>query len=555
MKAKTLRFNAVAAACLLLVSGASHAIQIETESVSGSIDSTIGVGTGIRIKNPSPGLVLSGNTGGPAGVAAPVASGLGDQGNLNYGRGDPFTAYLKGSHEMLLQLPEGVRFLGRVNWVKDFASTQTTGWQSSQSAPPGVGADGLSDGARSDLKTKARVLDLWLSKSFDVGEQQARVRVGNQVINWGESFITPGGINATNPVDVMRLSQPGTQLKEGILPTPTISVASGLADGLSGEVYVQTRWKPSYLPPAGSYWSVVNGLGEGKEAYGVSEIKARNSGQWGAAMRWQPKDTSLDLGVYALNYHDKAPQVALDPNTFATTLMYPEDRKLVGLSANFPVGDWAVGTELSYRPKDAVFLNPNTTGCASQGGKCWVDEKKLQWHLSGLLQLAPSNAGGFLKAVGANNGLILAELAVIHYPKLQKTYGPDAIAAGGWGWGNERAPGFDPVDAANRTVPAGSKTSAGLNLDVSVTYDGNLLPGWQVTPGMFLSWAVAGRTPNIQGTWMEGAKAGNLYLNFTKNPATWQFGVNYAFFRGGSSVFDQVLRDRDFIGAYANYNF
>lgn len=552
---KTPHINAIAAACLALVCGSSHAVKIETESVSGSFDSTLSVGTGVRLHDPSPSLILSGNTGGPDGIAAPIASGLGDQGDLNYQRGDPFTAYLKGSHELSLQLPAGLRFLGRVNWVEDFAATKTTGWMSSMSAPPGVGADGLSDDARSDLKTKARLLDLWLSKSFEVGQQQARLRVGNQVINWGESIMTPGGINATNPADIMRLSQPGTQLKEAILPTPTISLASGLADGLNAEFYVQTQWKANDMPPAGSYWSVVNGLGKGKQAYGVSEVGARNSGQWGAALRWTPANTSLDLGFYALNYHDKSAQVVLDQTTFATTLVYPEDRKLYGISANFPLGDWAVGTELSYRPKDAVFLNPNTTGCASQGGKCWVDEERLQWHLTGLLQLSPGNARGFLDAVGASNGLILAELVVINYPKMKSSYGPDAVAAGGWGWGNEVAPGFDPVDAANRTVPVGTKTSTGLNLDVSVTYDGNLLPGWQVTPGLTLTWALAGRTPNIQGTWMEGAKTGNLYLNFTQNPATWQFGVNYAFFRGGSSVFDQTLRDRDFIGAYANYNF
>lgn len=552
---KVLHRKAIAAVCLLLVSGAGHALKIETESLSGNFDSTIGVGTGVRLKNPSPSLILSGNTGGPAGIAAPVSSGLGDQGNLNYGRGDPFTTYLKGSHELLLGLPAGIRFLGRVNWVRDFSATQTTGWQSVQSAPPGVGTDGLPAASRDDLKTKTRLLDLWLSKSFDIGEQEARVRVGNQVINWGESIITPGGINATNPVDVMRLSQPGAQLKEGILPTPTISFATGLADGVNAEVYMQTSWKSSYLPPVGSYWSVVNGLGKGKEAFGVSEKNAKDSGQWGAALRWQPTDLPVDLGVYALNYHDKTPQVTLDQTTFATTLVYPEDRKLFGISANFPVGDWAVGTELSYRPKDAVFLNPNTTGCASQGGKCWVDQEKLQWHLTGLKQLYPGNARGFLDAVGANSGLILAELVVIHYPDLKKTSGPDVIAAGGWGWGNASAPGFDPVDAAIRTVAVGTKTSAGLNLDLSLTYDGNLLPGWQVTPGAFMSWALAGRTPNIQGTWMKGAMAGNLYLNFTKNPATWQLGVNYAFFRGGSSVFDQVLSDRDFVGAYANFNF
>jgi hypothetical protein len=549
------RKTCVAAACALAGTSTSYAISFQTESISGSFDSSIGAGFGLRARSPDPALVLSGNSGGPAGRATPVASGLGDQGDLNYDKGDFFTAHVKGSHELLLQLPEEIRFMGRVNWVRDFAATQTTGWISSASASPELQSDGLSDEARRDLRFKARVLDLWVSKTFAVGDQQARLRVGNQVINWGESLITPGGINATNPVDVMRLSQPGTQLKEGILPTPAVSLASGVAPGLNAEVYVQTRWKPSYLPPTGSYWSVVNGLGRGHDAYGVSEGRARDGGQWGAALRWKPEGTSMDLGLYALRYHDKSPQVHLDQTTFASSLVYPEDRRLIGISANFPLGDWAVGTELSYRPKDAVFLNTNTSGCASQGGNCWVDEKKLQWHLTGILQLAPGNAGGLLSATGASNGLILTELVVIRYPSLKQAYGPDVVAAGGWGWGNEVGAVFDPVDAAARTVPMGSKTSAGLNADLSLTYDGTLLPGWQTTPGVFVSWALAGRTPNIQGTWMKGAKTVNFYLTFSKNPGTWQFGLNYSIFRGGESVFDQVLRDRDFVGGYVSYNF
>jgi hypothetical protein len=549
-----LRIHAVAAACSLLA-GAAQAVTFKNDVVSGSFDSNVSVGFGVRTKSPSPSLILSGNTGGPAGVATPVASGLGDQGTLNYGRGDPFTAYLKGSHELLLQLPADFRFMGRVNWVRDAAATRTTGWLSTASVSPELQRDGLSDEARKDLRFKARVLDLWVSKTFTVGEQQARLRVGNQVINWGESIITPGGINATNPADVMRLSQPGTQLKEGILPTPAISLASGLGDGFNAEVYVQTKWKPSYLPPSGSYWSVVNGLGRGNEAYGVTEGRARDSGQWGAALRWKPAGTALDLGLYTVSYHDKSPQLRLDPTTFAASLVYPEDRRLVGLSANFPVGDWAVGTELSYRAKEAVFLNNNSSGCASQNGNCWVDEKKLQWHLTGLLQLSPSNGGDLLRALGASNGLLLTELVVIHYPSLKDAYGPDVVAAGGWGWGNAVGAAFNPTQAARNTVRAGTKTSAGVNLDFSLTYDGKLLPGWQVTPGLFVSRALVGRTPNIQGTWMKGATNANLYVNFTRNPATWQFGLNYSVFRGGEAVFDQVLRDRDFVGGYATVNF
>ncbi|MFP3758926.1 DUF1302 family protein, partial [Cupriavidus sp. SIMBA_020] len=79
-----------------------------------------------------------------------------------------------------------------------------------------------------------------------------------------------------------------------------------------------------------------------------------------------------------------------------TVFRFPEDRHMIGVSANFPVGDWAIGTELSYRPRDAVPLNP-ASGCVAQGGNCWVDEKRFQWHLTTLYSLQPGNSGAFLK--------------------------------------------------------------------------------------------------------------------------------------------------------------
>ncbi|MFZ1606460.1 MAG: DUF1302 family protein, partial [Rhodoferax sp.] len=395
-----------------------------------------------------------------------------------------------------------------------------------------------------------RLLDLWVSKGLQVGEQQARVRVGNQVISWGESLFLPGGINSTNAMDIMRLSQPGTQLKEVFLPAPMISVASGLGKGLNAEAYVQTNWNASYFPPTGSYWSMVNGLGKGHDTYGLAEDKAPDRGQWGAALRYQPEGTQLNMGFYAMNFHDKTPQFSVNiKDTGAVGWTYAENRELYGVSASFPVGDWAVGTELSYRPRDAVSLNVNASGCSSQNGNCWVDEKRYQWHLTGILSLTPSGTGsGLLKMLGADTATLLAEAVVIHYPGLQASYGGDPVAAGGWGWGNATDPMAMPESV-------GTKTSAGFNFDFSWVYDGTLIPGWQVVPEIYYFQAVTGRTPNTSALFMEGAKSANFTVTFIQNPAKWQFAINYARFQGGSSVFDQPYRDRDFFGAVLSRNF
>lgn len=540
--------RAVAAACALVVSGPAQAFTFEFGDVRGNFDSTLTVGTGIRMRNPDCTLIVQGasGNGAPAGCLAPT-SALGDQGDLNYAKGDPFTTYVKGSHELLLKMPDDFTFLGRVNWIRDFSATDTTGYLSATS-PPTL-PDGLTSSARDDLKFKARLLDLWVSKSIQIGDQQARIRVGNQVISWGESLFLPGGINTTNAIDIMRLSQPGTQLKEVFLPAPIASIASGLGHGLNLEAYVQARWNASYFPPTGSYWSDANGLGLGHSDYGLTDVKARNGGQWGAALRYQPSGTEVNLGLYVMNYNDKTPNFSIDADGRGDPgWAYAENRRLYGLSANLPLGDWAVGSELSYRPRDAVSLNSAASGCSSQDGNCWVDQKKLQWNLTGILSLTPNTGGAVLKALGADTATMMAETVVVDYPTLKPYYGPDPVSAGGWGWGQE----FDP---AGTPTPVGTKVSWGYNFDFSWVYDGTVVPGWQLVPEIYYFQAVHGRTPNASGLFMQGAKSANFIVSLLQNPTKWQASLNYAAFWGGSRVFDQPYRDRNFIGVTLARNF
>lgn len=540
--------KAIVLACVVGAASAGLSARAETfktEYFTGSFDSTISLGTGVRTKAPDPSMINTGNIGGPAGFLSPT-SGLGDQGDLNYAKGDAFTTYLKGTHELLLKFPEDVTAMMRFGWLRDFSATRTTGWTSA-TTPPGLDGN-LADDARKDLKVQTRLLDLWVSKKFEVNGQTVRVRAGNQVISWGESLFIPGGINVTNAVDIMRLSQPGTQLKEAILPAPIISVAAGLGHGLNAEAYVQAGWNANHMPPTGSYWSVFNGLGAGHDAYGVQEGRARNGGQWGLSLRYQPEGTQLNLGLYALNYHDKSPSFTFNNSNGTLGWVYPEDRKLYGVSANFPLGNWAVGTELSYRPKDAVTLNAATSGCASQNGNCWVDTARIQAALTGLYSLTPDTATTALKWLGADTGTLLVEAVAIRFPHLENSYGGDLISSGGWGWGQE-------YSAAGVPVAVGTRNSSGINFDFSWVYDGTIIPGWQVVPEIYYFRALNGRTPNSAATFMRGAQSVNFTVSFIQNPANWQVAMNYARFMGGDSVFDQPYRDRNFAGLTVSRNF
>ena len=372
--------------CLaVLCAGAAHAFQFQaSDSVKGSLDMQLTLGAGMRMVNQNPNLI--GDPRVNAGANTAVSSN-GDDGNLNYNKYDLFTTYLKFTPELLLRFPADFKFMARGTALYDFKATDTR-------------RTDLADDAKDQAARDVRLLDLWVSKDLNIGSQRARVRVGNQVISWGESIFAIGGINSTNSLDFQKLSIPGTQLKEAVLPAPIVSVASGLGHGVNLEVYYQFRWNANRLPPVGTYFSVADILGKGRQSlflnndithpdfinfggldpaagatFGdlgtsstlevpIADDKTpKNSGQYGIALHYKPQGVSLDLGFYFMNYHDKMPVLSALANGTAQWT-YLENRKLYGVSANFPVGNWAVGWELSYRPKEAVAL----TGCYDVSG-------------------------------------------------------------------------------------------------------------------------------------------------------------------------------------------
>ena len=536
-----MKMKYLAAACALIAAGAAHAactFQNEDGSVCGEFDSNITAGTGIRTQAPSTSMA------GPGG--AYYAAGADDLGDLSYKKGDAFTTYLKGVHELLVDMPDQWKFMGRVVWRRDFTATSVTGETSSSTG------QAQTDAAQSQLAFKARLLDFWVSKEFDLHGENARVRVGNQVISWGEGIFLPGGINQTNAMDLMALAQPGTQLKEVFLPAPIVSLATGLGHGLNLEAYVQKPGDKNYFPPVGSYWSTAYQVGSGApqtlDAAGFttnfSETKATKA-EFGAALKYQPEAVPLNLGLYYMQYNDKSPNPDYSHADGSDSNVYLQGRKLVGISANFPVGNLAVGTELSYRPRDAMIMNVSAPGASEcfyggvngAGGPCYVDGRKYQWALTGIMSYTQSDHKAFLDLLGnADTATLLAEYVAVDYPDLKNSYPNGTPAAGGY------------------NLPA-TKLSSGYNFDFSWVYDGKLIPGWQVTPEVYYFRALNGYTPNAMAQFMAGAQSANFIVTFAQNPTTWQTAINYGKFWGGGNGMIQPLRDRDFVGIYVTRNF
>jgi hypothetical protein len=577
----TEKFKKVLLLAVMAVLGtnAAHAFQFNvTDSIKGSLDTQATVGYGIRLVDPSTSLVGDPNFNPNANTGQ---WSIGDDGNLNYRKGDAYTTYAKLTPELLLQFPSSYKFMARGTFLYDFMATETA-------------RTPLAEGAKRQAARDLRLLDLWVSKELTIADQSVRVRVGNQVISWGENIFAIGGINQANALDIQKLLVPGTQFKEAVIPAPMISVQSGLGKGFSMEAYYQVMWNRSRVPPVGTYFSTVDTFDKGRVPFAffnpnnfnlfgldqvnnpnldpaisfpipiLSDKEPKNSGQFGVSLHYKPEGTALDLGLFFLNYHDKFPVLNFKVDGVQATFL--ENRQLYGVSANFPVGNWAVGMEGSFRPKDAVAL----TGCIAAGGPLdannfpgapidcpgWIDQQKFQFILTGILALTPGDHGWFLDLLGANAAYVTAEASDIYYPTLKKTYGRtidgqnviQAPQAGYFPLLDNSTPG-NPILAS-----FGTKNSLGYTVDFNAVYDGKIIPGWQVIPGVTFSHSVLGDTPTLVANYLEGAKSINTYILFNMNPSKWQAGINYVNYFGGDQL-RQPLGDRDFIGGFVTRNF
>ncbi len=593
--------------CMMaLCAGAAHAFQFKaSDSISGSLDMQLTLGAGMRMVNQNPNLI--GDTRVHPG-ANTFQSSNGDDGDLNYNKHDLFTTYLKFTPELLLKFPADFKFMARGTALYDFKATDTR-------------RTDLEDDAKEQIARDVQLLDLWVSKDMNIGSQRARVRAGNQVISWGESLFGIGGIDSANALDFQKFAIPGTQIKEAVIPAPMVSLATGLGSGVNVEAFYQFRWNRNRVAPVGTYFSVGDIYGKGMgpatidsnqfnfggfdaaqisgardlatlhqtqqdlvnfvyfddgvwNSFGVPFLEDRtpkNHGQYGAAMHYKPQGTSLDVGLYFMNYHDKMPVlnfVTPDGVTPQLRWEFLENRKLYGISTNFPLGNWAIGWELSYRPKDAVALTfpygPSGVLDSFSNGRTvntplWIDTKKYQMHLTGLLSLTPGDHGWFLDLLKADTATFAGEVVFTHYQGVSpdkrytrtfdNTTVTQAVAAGYGFWKDESTIGTlgYPIIAG-----FGDATSMGVTADFNWAYDNKIIKGWQVIPGVTYFQAIKGNTPTFTANYLQGAKSANFYVLLNQSaPTRWQGRVNYTAYWGNN----QLLADRDFLGAYITRNF
>jgi hypothetical protein len=603
---KFIRLAAVPSAMLLAYSVA-HAAPFEIEDWKGAWDTQFTLAAGMRTDSPSPNLTYFGNN---------AEWGGSDYGDVNYKKGQFFSGQAKITSELLAtNKPTGTDFMLRATGFHDPLAGKTDYVE-------------MSPSARNQMVTNMQLLDFWAGHKFNIDDNQWRVRVGNQVINWGESVFLLGGINATAAIDYQKSLIPGTQIKEYILPAPMLTLAGQLGDGWNTEAYFQVHQTVNRYPAIGSYWSTANYFGRGTSdslsfnpgnynAWGQSAASyaqqylgagglvpltqlatanqqllaglngtiadtalpnkyPSNAGQFGISFHRKAEGSGVDYGLYYLHYTDKSPVFSYlnDPAVSgggAIQAQYLTGRQLLGASTNFQLGNWAIGSELSYRPKDAIALagcfaspspvdanvNPNPLANTVAGSvQCplYKDMHKWEWHLTAQSTLTPSDDPLIMKEIlKADTATLTAEGVATYYPGVKPVMSQSvngqtvyqAVDAGGLTF----------LNSTGALQPVGTARSAGAIVDFNWTYDGTIAAGWQFTPGVTYYRAISGYTPNPAGTYLEGAQSLNFYFLVNQNPTTWQAGINYTAFSGGDIVGAQPYKDRDMLGAFVTYNY
>lgn len=208
-----------------LAAAPAAAVEFETGGARLSLDTTLSHGVSYRVGDRDDKVI---------GVNS-------DDGDLNYDGGiiSNTTRFIG---ELDLDLGAFGAF-GRVQGFVDFVNLEE------RDRTP------LPDEARDRVGDDLEVLDLYLSAGGDLGEMPVEARVGNLVLNWGESTFIQGGVNVISPFDVTRLRKPGAELREGLLPVPIASVAASPTPELSVEGFWQLRWAETRVDPSGTYFS------------------------------------------------------------------------------------------------------------------------------------------------------------------------------------------------------------------------------------------------------------------------------------------------------------
>lgn len=605
MKTNTIKQNklnkalkiALISSSLGLVSLA-NAISFNKGDFNASWDTTISYGTAVRAEERDENLVGKANLnpavgfnfaeGRPSTIQerddAPGRWSINsDNGNLNYDQWDKISNALKITSEFGFSYNTFGGFF-RATSFYDFTNDSK---------------EELSEIAREFVGHRTRLLDAYLYKDFSIGEHAGTVRLGRQVISWGESTFIQQGINVINPVDVSQIRVAGAELKEAFLPIDMIYGSLNLTTNLSVEALYMLEFEQIDPDPMGTYFSTNDFATPGSEyvmlGFGIAPERtpgatitrrggtggASDTGQYGVGFKYY--STALndtEFGLYYLNYHSRLPLLSgtavttTNPESGAYFIEYPEDIDLYGLSFNTTINSLGVSLqgELSYRPNvplqfdDVELLLAALTPLnaaipaeydrfSSQLGQFAPGERIQGWerHEVSQLQFTATKLFGPNNPFKADQIVVLGEIGFTNVWDMPDTdvlryNGPGTDTGGGYSTdsGNSRNPVTEPAGFFATSYSWGYRLITRLDFNNAFGLPINL------SPRLAFNHDVQGTTPGPGGNFVEDRKSmtiglGAVYLE------KWGADLSYTSYFGAG--IHNLIGDRDFVSINFKYSF
>ncbi len=477
----------------------------------------------------------------------------------------------------------------------------------SQGTFNGIGpSNQYSEDAKRLLGQHSRLLDAYVQGRWLLGENKEKVltvKVGRQVVNWGEGLLFMGLGGSMNPMDMVKGLTPGVPLQELFLPTEQIYTKLEVNEKLTLMAYKKWRFRETEIAPSGTYFSPNDMLGPGARymsalsavspvltsfglggisnligdygALRTEDVGRTAKGQWGIGLKYQLTE-STGTGFYHIRYTDmnslpefgfggrywqpgKGPSSSSDmlagilnwtnlmPSSYH--LRYMNDIKATGASFTTKLGDYNVAGEFAYRDGAPVLMADQHYNVARA--------KVTNAQVSFLRLWGNEFLFGLLKADTAR---LAAEFAVSRVNSY--TIPP---ASGMPGTYPALVQMFLPPGASTAPELMYDKTTGAYALNGEIAYNA-IYPGWDLTIPLMWMHQLRGN-PALQG-WNSGLGGKNdrhlsLGVKFTYMQNL-ELGMQVAYYYGNQdlgtvpfihSTTSQLWADRDFLALTAAYHF
>lgn len=607
------------------LAGPAFGVSFNVGEIEGQFDSSLSIGASWSTENANKNLIGV-NNGGHG------LSQTSDDGHLNFKSGETFSKIFKGIHDLELKYGDTGVFVRGKYWY-DFELKD-------ESRPfKDISDSNRKEGAKS---AGGQILDAFVYHNYSIADQPGSVRLGKQVVSWGESTFIGSGINSINPIDVSAFRRPGAEVKEGLIPVNMFYVSQSLTDTISAEAFYQLEWDQTVVDNCGTFFSQPDIIADGCDnnlrvlnkrstlpaaalgpltALGVDvneegvlvrrgpDRDARDSGQWGASLKYMFEPLDTEFGAYFMNYHSRAPIFsatgapaaayaraaalpgalrALAPLVVAGNsnyfVEYPEDIRLYGLSfsTTLPTGT-AWSGEISYRPNAPVQLNSTDilfAGVRPLGGA--LSNASLLTGTPGqdlhgyrrkeVTQFQTTLTHFFDQVMGASRLTLVGEVGVTHVGGLESSsdvrygrdpvYGPGELPATGGANTcsailntstiNGAGPGAATNNLSRNCTNEGFTTATSWGYRGRAIWDYNdVFAGVNLKPNVAWSHDVSGYSPGPGGNFEEGRKAVSLGVD-AEYQNTYTASLAYTnFFDGKYTTVD----DRDFVALSFGVNF